>query len=91
VQTTFLDQFESATTRRAGGLDFSAYKRKKTKARQCLNHCVCDRVRRTRSVYKQPPGLKHPIKDRANTPKKRVCKAFFTAFHNKNQNDRIAV
>jgi hypothetical protein len=24
------------------GLDFSAYGGKKTEARQCLNHCVCD-------------------------------------------------
>jgi hypothetical protein len=44
------------------GVDFSAYGGKKTEARQCLNHCVWDLVRNTRSIYKQPPGLKNPIK-----------------------------
>jgi hypothetical protein len=40
-----------------GGLDFPPIGGKK-KARQCLNHCVCERVRSTRALYKQPPGLK---------------------------------
>jgi hypothetical protein len=40
-------------------LDFSAIGGK-NKGTAVRNHCVCDRVRSTRSGYKQPPGFKTP-------------------------------
>ena len=54
----------------AGWLGLFRLRRNKTKARQCLNHCVCDRVRSTRAISKQPPGLENPIKDKGH------CKHF---------------
>jgi hypothetical protein len=44
----------------SGWLGFPAVGRK-NKRTLVRNHCVCDRVRSTRSVYKQPPGLENPI------------------------------
>jgi hypothetical protein len=52
--------FRDTDHTQSGWLGFFRHRRENPKARQCLNHCVCDRVRSTRSVYKQPPGLKTP-------------------------------
>jgi len=43
----------------SGMVEFPAAGRK-NKRTSVRNHCVCERVRSTRSVYKQPPGLKTP-------------------------------
>lgn len=44
----------------SGWFGFFRHRRKKTGARLCPKRCGCDRVRSTRLVYKQPPGLKTP-------------------------------